>query len=62
VDRGSWPLVGLTIGGAIGAVWGLLGSGGYESVDSAIGTGLMGAVAGALIGALVAVLANRRWR
>jgi hypothetical protein len=50
--RAKWGwLVGLLVGAASGATWGYLGNG-YESGDSAIGTGLMGAVVGTAVGAV----------
>ncbi|MET8149954.1 hypothetical protein ACIBSW_11610 [Actinoplanes sp. NPDC049668] len=54
--RGSWPLIGLALGAVIGALWGWFGSGGYEAIDSAVGTALMCAAAGLLIGAVAAAL------
>ncbi|MER7586468.1 hypothetical protein ABTW72_02920 [Micromonospora sp. NPDC127501] len=49
----SIPLVGLVLGALGGALWGWWGGDGYEAGDSALGTGLMGAVVGLLIGAVV---------
>jgi outer membrane lipoprotein SlyB len=49
--RFGW-LVGLLVGAALGATWGWFGNS-YESGDSAIGTGLMGAVAGIILGAII---------
>jgi len=38
------------LGGALaGAAWGWFGSGGYESGDSALGTGLLGVLAGPIL-------------
>lgn len=59
--RAGWePLTGLLVGALAGALWGflgsVLGSGGYEAGDSAIGTGLMGAIAGMAGGATVTVI------
>ncbi|MBB4779026.1 hypothetical protein [Actinomadura livida] len=45
-------LVGLLAGAALGATWGWFGNS-YESGDSAIGTGLLGAIAGIIIGAII---------
>jgi hypothetical protein len=58
--KGRWALAGLVLGTVAGALWGWFGSDGYEAGDSAIGTGLLGAVAGALIGAICGALADRR--
>ncbi|RAO24842.1 hypothetical protein MED15_00600 [Micromonospora noduli] len=57
--RKSLPLVGLVLGALGGALWGWLGSDGYEAGDSALGTGLMGAIVGLLIGAAAYGLAGR---
>jgi hypothetical protein len=59
VRRGGWPLIGLALGSMAGGLWGWLGSSGYEAIDSAVGTALMGALAGLLIGAVAAVFAGR---
>ncbi|MEW2142855.1 hypothetical protein AB0869_08575 [Micromonospora vinacea] len=56
--RRSLPLVGLVLGALGGALWGWLGGDGYEAGDSALGTGLMGAVVGLLIGAAAYGLAG----
>ncbi|GAA1809007.1 hypothetical protein GCM10009735_47690 [Actinomadura chokoriensis] len=49
--RAKWGwLFGLLAGATLGAVWGYLGNS-YEPGDSAIGTGLMGAVVGTVVGA-----------
>lgn len=45
-------LVGLPVGAALGATWGWFGNS-YESGDSAIGTGLLGAIAGIVLGAII---------
>jgi len=58
--KGRWALAGLVLGAGAGALWGWFGSGGYEAGDSAIGTGLLCAVAGALIGAICGAVADRR--
>jgi hypothetical protein len=50
--RTRWPLVGLVLGGAVGCSWGWFGAGGYEAIDSAVGTGFLGALTGLLIGAV----------
>ncbi|XVQ15833.1 hypothetical protein ACQP1W_25950 [Spirillospora sp. CA-255316] len=47
--RGWEWLVGLILGTCTGAAWGMLGND-YERADSAIGTGLLGAVVGVAIG------------
>jgi len=60
MKRGSWPLVGLALGAVIGALWGWFGSGGYEAIDSAVGTALICALPGLLIGAVAAAFAGRR--
>jgi hypothetical protein len=57
---GSWALVGLVLGAVGGALWGWLGSGGTEGGDSALGTGLMGAVVGLLCGAAAFTVSDRR--
>ncbi|WP_410819081.1 hypothetical protein [Micromonospora sp. 050-3] len=57
--RKSLPLVGLVLGALGGALWGWLGGDGYEAGDSALGTGLMGAIVGLLIGAVAYGLAGR---
>ncbi|NVI90211.1 hypothetical protein [Actinomadura sp. BRA 177] len=49
-------LAGTAIGTSAGALWGYYGSGGYESSDSAIGTGLMGAIVGLVAGAVAATI------
>jgi hypothetical protein len=58
--KGRWALAGLMLGALVGVLWGWSGSDGYEAGDSAIGTGLLCAVAGALIGAICGALADRR--
>ena len=56
-------VVGMMAGLIAGAMWGWLGSGDYEAGDSAIGTGLLGAVAGGLIAAIFgSVFASRQSR
>ncbi|MGN9914688.1 hypothetical protein ACTMTJ_44885 [Phytohabitans sp. LJ34] len=55
----AWIGFGLVTGAVAGVIWGWLGSDGYESWDSAIGTGFLCALAGALVA--VAVLAGRGW-
>ncbi|WP_430501284.1 hypothetical protein ACQRWP_06775 [Micromonospora trifolii] len=57
--RRSLPLVGLVLGALGGVLWGWLGGDGYEAGDSALGTGLMGAIVGLLIGAVAYGLAGR---
>lgn len=53
-------LAGMVIGTAAGALWGYYGSGGYESSDSALGTGLMGAIVGILAGAVAATIGRTK--
>jgi outer membrane lipoprotein SlyB len=53
-------LVGALIGATAGVAWGWLGSGGYEANDSMVGTGFLGALAGALAGAVLVTLRRRR--
>jgi hypothetical protein len=55
-----WVATGTLIGGAGGAAWGWFGSGGYEAIDSAVGTGLLGALLGGLVGAVLSRLPSRR--
>ncbi len=57
-----WPLAGLLAGAVAGALWGWFGGGGYEAVDSAAGTGFLGALAGLLTGAIAVTVADRRER
>lgn len=45
---GMRSLIGLLVGAALGAAWGF--SSGYEGSDSALGTGLICGVLGALVG------------
>jgi len=59
MSRGTWPLIGLVVGAAGGALWGWFGND-YESMDSAVGTGFLGALAGLLVGAVAYALAGRR--
>lgn len=59
--RGGWPLLGFVLGASAGALWGWFGND-YEPIDSAIGTGLLGALTGLLIGAIAASVAERRNR
>jgi uncharacterized membrane protein YphA (DoxX/SURF4 family) len=60
--RGAWPLLGFVLGAIAGALWGWFGSGGYEANDSVIGTSLLCAVGGLLIGAVAHTVAARRER
>ena len=41
-------------------MWGWLGSGGTEGGDSALGTGLLGAIVGVLGGTIAFTVADRR--
>ncbi|NMO52893.1 hypothetical protein HH310_17050 [Actinoplanes sp. TBRC 11911] len=52
MNRTRWPVAGLVLGAAAGCAWGWFGADGYEAVDSAVGTALLGALAGLLIGAI----------
>ncbi|GAA4072442.1 hypothetical protein GCM10022214_30690 [Actinomadura miaoliensis] len=56
---GSW--VGLLVGTVLGAAWGFLGNS-YEPGDSAIGTGLMGAVVGVVAGTMIDAVRRIRSR
>jgi uncharacterized membrane protein len=60
--RAGWGwLLGMLVGAILGAAWGYLGND-YEPGDSAIGTGLMGAVVGTVTGAVsdvVRIVGNR---
>jgi membrane associated rhomboid family serine protease len=60
--RAAGPLIGLVAGAVAGALWGWFGSGGYEANDSMLGTGFLGALAGLLIGTVIATLVDRRRR
>ncbi|WP_433383251.1 hypothetical protein ACQPZX_20835 [Actinoplanes sp. CA-142083] len=60
--RAGWPLVGLVLGAGAGWAWGWFGAGGYEAMDSAIGTAFLCALAGLLIGAVAYHIAERRDR
>lgn len=55
-----WVAAGTLIGAIGGAAWGWFGSGGYEAADSAVGTGLLGAAFGCLVGAVLSRLLSRR--
>lgn len=60
--RAKWGwLVGLVVGAIAGAAWGYLGNS-YEPGDSAIGTGLMGAIVGIAVGAVSDVVRYARSR
>lgn len=60
VHAAAGILLGALIGAAAGVAWGWLGSGGYDANDSMAGTGFLGALAGALTGAVVITLRRRR--
>lgn len=60
--RGSWPLIGLVAGAVTGGLWGWFGGGSYEAIDSAVGTSLLCALAGVLIGAIAYTVGERRDR
>jgi hypothetical protein len=61
--RAGWEwLAGLLVGAGAGALWGFWGGDGYEAGDSAIGTGLMGAIAGLAVGATVTAVRFTRAR
>jgi hypothetical protein len=62
MGRSSWLLIGLVLGVLGGALWGWLGSGGTEGGDSALGTGLLGAVVGLLVGGVALAVRGRRDR
>ncbi|MFG1996313.1 hypothetical protein ACGFJ7_40685 [Actinoplanes sp. NPDC048988] len=57
----SRPFVGLAAGAGAGWLWGWSASD-YEAIDSAVGTALLGAVAGLLAGAVAYSHARRRHR
>ncbi|MFC5753142.1 hypothetical protein [Actinomadura rugatobispora] len=57
--RGREWLIGLILGSCAGAAWGALGND-YEPADSAIGTGLLGAVAGVAIGLVITTVRQFR--
>ena len=57
--RGSWPVIGLVAGAVVGWLWGWFGSGGYEAMDSAVGTSFLCALAGLLVGAVAYTVADR---
>ena len=56
------PFAGLVAGAVAGALWGWFGGDGYEAADAALGTGLLGAVTGLLIGAVVLAVGDARRR
>jgi hypothetical protein len=60
MGRSSWLLIGLVLGVLGGALWGWLGSSGTEGGDSALGTGLLGAVVGLLVGGVALAVRGRR--
>jgi hypothetical protein len=60
--RTTWPMIGLVLGAAVGCCWGWLGARGYEAVDSAVGTGLLCALAGLLTGTVAYSVAEHRDR
>lgn len=62
MHRRRWPIAGLLLGAAAGCAWGWLGARGYEALDSAIGTALLCALAGLLIGAVAVGVAAYRER
>jgi hypothetical protein len=53
-------LLGVLLGAGAGVVWAWFATGGYEANNSMIGTGFLGALAGALAGAVVVTLRRRR--
>ncbi|MEV4351080.1 hypothetical protein AB0J83_42025 [Actinoplanes sp. NPDC049596] len=55
----AWPFTGLVAGAGAGWLWGWSASD-YEAIDSAVGTALLGAVAGLLAGAVAYSLARHR--
>ncbi|MFI5893934.1 hypothetical protein ACIA5D_27925 [Actinoplanes sp. NPDC051513] len=60
--RTRWPVIGLILGAAAGCAWGWFGAGGYEAIDSAVGTGFLCALAGLLVGAVAYAVAEYRDR
>ncbi|MEU7906765.1 hypothetical protein [Actinoplanes sp. NPDC049118] len=62
MGRSGRPVVGFVLGGIGGVLWGWFGSGGYEAGDSMLGTGLLCALAGLLIGSVAYTVAGRRDR
>lgn len=56
----GWAAVGTVVGGGLGVVVAWFGTGGYEAGNSMIGTGIMGAMLGALLVAIVLSLLDRR--
>ena len=60
MKRARWPVIGLVLGAAAGGIWGWFGAGGYEAVDSAVGTGFLCALAGLLIGGVAYHVVGRQ--
>jgi membrane protein DedA with SNARE-associated domain len=61
VRAATWPLIGLVLGALAGWIWGWSASD-YEAIDSAAGTGFLGALVGLLVGAVAYSVARRRNR
>ena len=59
---GGKASAGFCAGAVAGGLWGWFGADGYEAVDSAVGTGFLGALAGRLTGAIAFTVADRRAR
>jgi hypothetical protein len=57
-----WVGAGALIGVLAGVAWGWFGSGGYEAGDSALGTGFLCGLVGAMVGAVVRSALDRRDR
>ena len=55
-------MIGLVLGAVAGWFWGWLGAGGYEAIDSAIGTAFLCALVGLLLGAVAYSVAAYRDR
>ena len=60
--RTTWPIIGLVLGAMAGCSWGWFGAGGYEAIDSAVGTSFLCALAGLLIGTVAYSVAEHRDR
>ncbi len=53
-------LLGVLAGAVAGVVWAWFATGGYEANDSMLGTGFLGAMTGAIVGAVVVTVRRRR--
>lgn len=58
----GWVAVGAVAGGGLGVLVAWFGTDGYEAGNSLIGTGIMGAMLGALLVAILLSRVNRRHR